>query len=112
MSFTSFNGRPLHTREEIARTVHAVSLGRGLDELADRTVADRLAEMEWLATELRGQLDELRAMQLGPVGNGQSGDGDGAPTKAAATKSVAAKKVPGKRAAAKKSPAKKVAVEM
>ena len=34
MSFTSFNGHPLHTREEIARTVHAVSLRRGLDELA------------------------------------------------------------------------------
>src|SRR6478735_817241 len=34
MSFTSFNDRPLRTREEIARQVHAVSLRRGLDELA------------------------------------------------------------------------------
>src|SRR4051794_22294290 len=34
MSFTSFNERPLRTREEIARQVHAVSLRRGLDELA------------------------------------------------------------------------------
>jgi N-acetylmuramoyl-L-alanine amidase len=34
MSFTSFKDRPLRTREEIARDVHAVSLRRGLDELA------------------------------------------------------------------------------
>ena len=34
MSFTSFSDRPLLTREEIARQVHAVSLRRGLDELA------------------------------------------------------------------------------
>ena len=34
MSFTSFNDRPLRTREEIARQVHAASLRRGLDELA------------------------------------------------------------------------------
>jgi N-acetylmuramoyl-L-alanine amidase len=34
MSFTSFAAKPLRTREEIARDVHAVSLRRGLDELA------------------------------------------------------------------------------
>jgi hypothetical protein len=34
MSFVSFNDRPLRTREEVAREVHAVSLRRGLDELA------------------------------------------------------------------------------
>jgi hypothetical protein len=34
MSFVSFADRPLRTREQIAREVHAVSLGRGLDELA------------------------------------------------------------------------------
>jgi len=34
MSFISFNNQPLRTREEIAREVHAVSLRRGLDELA------------------------------------------------------------------------------
>ena len=34
MSFTSFADRPLRTREEIAREVHAVSLRRGLDRLA------------------------------------------------------------------------------
>lgn len=34
MSFVSFNDRPLRTREEIAREVHAVSMRRGLDELA------------------------------------------------------------------------------
>lgn len=34
MTFTSFVDKPFHTREEIAREVHAVSLRRGLDELA------------------------------------------------------------------------------
>ena len=34
MSFTWFADKPLHTREEVARIVHTVSLGRGLDELA------------------------------------------------------------------------------
>ena len=34
MSFTSFADKPLRTREEIAKAVHKVSLGRGLDELA------------------------------------------------------------------------------
>ena len=34
MSFTSFADRPLRTREEVAREVHAVSLRRGLDRLA------------------------------------------------------------------------------
>jgi len=34
MSFTHFDAQPLRTREEIAREVHAVSLRRGLDELA------------------------------------------------------------------------------
>lgn len=34
MSFTWFAAQPLRTREQIAREVHAVSLARGLDELA------------------------------------------------------------------------------
>lgn len=34
MSFVWFADKPLRTREEIAREVHAVSLARGLDELA------------------------------------------------------------------------------
>jgi hypothetical protein len=34
MSFLSFADQPLRTREQIAREVHAVSLRRGLDELA------------------------------------------------------------------------------
>lgn len=34
MSFTWFAAQPLRTREQIAREVHAVSLKRGLDELA------------------------------------------------------------------------------
>lgn len=34
MSFTWFADKPLRTREQIAREVHAVSLARGLDELA------------------------------------------------------------------------------
>lgn len=34
MSFTWFAAKPLRTREQIAREVHAVSLARGLDELA------------------------------------------------------------------------------
>ncbi|BDY31431.1 hypothetical protein hbim_05383 [Mycolicibacterium mageritense] len=34
MSFTWFADKPLHTREEVARIVHTVSRGRGLDELA------------------------------------------------------------------------------
>ena len=34
MSFISFADRPLRAREQIAREVHAVSLRRGLDELA------------------------------------------------------------------------------
>lgn len=34
MSFTWFADRPLRSREQIAREVHAVSLARGLDELA------------------------------------------------------------------------------
>src|SRR6476659_1629844 len=33
-NFTSFGDRPLRTREQIAREVHAVSLRRRLDELA------------------------------------------------------------------------------
>jgi hypothetical protein len=81
-----------------------------MPEVADRTVADQLAEIQRLATELRGQLDELRAMQLGAAPNGQSGDG--APKKAAATKKVAVKKVSGNGAAAKKSPAKEVAAKL
>lgn len=83
--------------------------GQVVAEVPDRTVADQLAELGRLATELRGQLDELRALQPGPVANGQSGDGT--PKKAAATKQVAAKKVPGKGATARKLPAKKVAGE-
>ncbi|QOP64993.1 endolysin [Mycobacterium phage Firehouse51] len=34
MSFTWFADKPLRTREQVAREVHAVSLARGLDELA------------------------------------------------------------------------------
>ena len=34
MSFISFSNQPLFTREEIAQRVHAVSVTRGLDELA------------------------------------------------------------------------------
>lgn len=34
MSFTRFDSQPLRTREQVAREVHAVSLARGLDELA------------------------------------------------------------------------------
>lgn len=34
MSFTWFAAQPLRTREQVAREVHAVSLARGLDELA------------------------------------------------------------------------------
>lgn len=34
MSFTWFADQPLRTREQVAREVHAVSLARGLDELA------------------------------------------------------------------------------
>lgn len=34
MSFTWFADKPLRTREQVAREVHAVSLRRGLDELA------------------------------------------------------------------------------
>ncbi|MDV7195753.1 N-acetylmuramoyl-L-alanine amidase [Mycolicibacterium fortuitum] len=34
MSFTRFDPTPLRTREQVAREVHAVSLARGLDELA------------------------------------------------------------------------------
>ena len=34
MSFLSFSNQPLFTRDEIARKVHAVSISRGLDELA------------------------------------------------------------------------------
>ena len=34
MSFTRFDPTPLRTREQVARAVHAVSLARGLDELA------------------------------------------------------------------------------
>jgi hypothetical protein len=34
MSFTEFDAKPLRTREDVAREVHKVSLGLGLDELA------------------------------------------------------------------------------
>lgn len=77
-------------------------------QLGGQEVADQLAEIARLATDLRGQLDDLRAMQLSPGPNGQSGDG--AVKRAAATKKAAAKKEPAKRAA-KKPPAKKIAVK-
>ena len=66
--------------------------GQVMPEVADRTVADQLAEIQRLATELRGQLDELRAMQLGAAPNGQSGDG--APKRAAARRKSPPRRCP------------------
>jgi hypothetical protein len=70
--------------------------GQPEPELGGRAVGDRLAEMERLATELRSQLDDLRAMQLDARPNGQNGR---------AAKSTNG----GRKAVAKKTPAKKVA---
>ena len=82
--------------------------GQGGPQFSGQAVVDQLAEIARLATDLRSQLDELRAMQPGPRPNGQSGDG--AVKRAAAGKKTAAKKTPGKRAA-KRTPVKRAAAK-
>lgn len=73
--------------------------GRGSARLGGQAVADSVAEIARLAADLRGQLDELRALHLGAGANVQSGT---EPVKrTAAGKRAAAKKTPAKRAAAK-----------
>jgi hypothetical protein len=66
--------------------------GNGWSQLGGKTVVDYLAEIGSFATDLRSQLDDLRAMQCGPGPNGQSGG---------AAKKAAAKKAPAKKAAKK-----------
>jgi hypothetical protein len=82
--------------------------GRGGPQFGGQAVADQLAEIARLATDLRSQLDELRAMQPGPRPNGHSGDGT--VKRAAAVKKTAAKKTPGTRAA-KRTPVKRAAAK-
>jgi hypothetical protein len=98
----------LQLRGELCDQLPGQPGGQGSPQFSVQAVADQLAEIARLATDLRSQLDDLRAMQLGPGSNRQSGDG--AAKKAAVSKKAAAKKVPAKhapkKAGAKKAPAK------
>jgi hypothetical protein len=70
--------------------------GQAMPQLGGQ-VGDYLAEIASLAAELRGQLDELRAMQASSRPNGVSGDGGA--EHAAEAKKAAAAKPPAKKAA-------------